>query len=116
MQAHLETVLAFAALLSLASGLHGTVVISPAQPVCMVGQSCSKPDANDVLAFWRSGLRIASARTDASGSYHVALAPGRYAVTAPRRHGIGRGLEPRQVLVPAARNVRVNFTLDIGIR
>src|ERR671936_82870 len=97
MQAHLEDVLAFAALLSLASGLHGTVEISPAQPVCMVGQSCSKPDANDVLAFWRGDRRIATTRTDGSGRYR-------------------RGLEPRQVVVPAGRNASVNFTLDIGIR
>jgi Carboxypeptidase regulatory-like domain len=109
-------VLVFAALLSLTSGVHGTVVISPAQPVCMVGQSCSKPDANDVLAFWRNGRRVASTRTDDAGNYRVALAPGRYAVTAPRHHGIGRGLEPRQVTVPASRYARVNFTLDIGIR
>src|SRR5919201_5578555 len=114
MQAHLEEVLAFAALFSLASGLHGTVVISPAQPVCMVGQSCTKPDANDVLAFWRAGRRVGTTRTDDSGRYRIALAPGRYVVTAPRPHGIGRGLEPREVPVPTRRNARVNFTLDIG--
>ena len=104
------------AALALASGLHGTVEISPAQPVCMVGQSCTKPDANDVLAFWRAGRRVGTTRTDDSGRYRIALAPGRYVVTAPRHHGIGRGLEPREVPVPTRRNVRVNFTLDIGIR
>jgi hypothetical protein len=109
-------VLVLAAFLSLTTGLHGTVEISPAQPVCMVGQSCSKPDANDVLAFWRGDRRIATTRTDGSGRYRLALAPGRYRVTAPRHRGIGRGLEPRQVVVPAGRNASVNFTLDIGIR
>lgn len=108
--------LAVAALLSLAGGLHGTVVISPSQPVCMVGQPCSKPDANDVLAFCRLGKRVATARTDTAGHYRVSLAPGRYAVTAPRHKGIGRGLEPRFVTVPTSRYARVNFTLDIGIR
>jgi hypothetical protein len=107
---------AVAALLSLAGGLHGTVVISPSQPVCMVGEPCSKPDANDVLAFWRHGKRIATARTDSSGHYRITLAPGRYAVTAPRHQGIGRGLDPRYVTVPSARYARLNFTLDIGIR
>src|SRR5919204_348513 len=65
-------------------GLHGTVVISPSQPVCMVGEPCSKPDANDVLAFWRQGRRIATTRTDSAGHYRIALRPGRYTVTAPR--------------------------------
>jgi hypothetical protein len=108
--------LAVAVLLSLSGGLHGTIVISPSQPVCMVGQPCSKPDGKDVLAFWRQGKRIATARTDTAGHYRVSLAPGRYAVTAPRHKDIGRGLEPRYVTVPSARYARVNFTLDIGIR
>jgi hypothetical protein len=105
-----------AAVLSLAGGLHGTVVISPSQPVCMVGQPCSKPDVNDTLAFWRRGKRVATTRTDSSGQYRVSLAPGRYAVTAPQHKGIGRGLEPHYVSVPTSRYARVNFTLDIGIR
>jgi len=109
-------VFAVAALLSLASGLHGTVVISPSQPVCMVGQPCSKPDPGDVLAFWRQGRRIATTRTDGAGRYRVALPPGRYTVTAPRHRGIGRGLNPHYVTVPKTRYSRVNFTLDIGIR
>jgi hypothetical protein len=107
--------LAVAALLSLAGGLHGTVVISPSQPVCMVGQPCSKPDPNDELAFWRQGRRAAAAHTDSAGHYRVSLAPGRYAVTAPRHKGLGR-VEPRYVTVPTSRYARVNFTLDIGIR
>lgn len=108
--------LVVAALLSLAGGLQGTVVISPSQPVCMVGQPCSKPDANDMLAFWRHGKRVATARTNADGHYRVPLAPGRYAVTAPRHKGVGRGLEPRYVTVRRVLYGRVNFTLDIGIR
>ena len=107
---------AVAALLSPPGGVQGTVVIFPSQPVCVVGQPCSKPDANDVLAFWRRGKRVATARTDTAGHYRVSLAPGRYGVTAPRHKGIGRDLEPRDVTVPTSRYVRVNFTLDIGIR
>jgi hypothetical protein len=97
-------------------GLHGTVVIDPARPVCAVGQPCSAPDRYDVLAFWRSGRRIAQTKTDAKGSYRVTLPAGIYAVTAPRHKGIGRGLRPSRVTVLRGRYARANFSLDIGIR
>jgi hypothetical protein len=98
------------------TGLYGKAVISPARPVCAVGESCSAPDKNDVLGFWLRGRRIASARTTADGRYRVALAPGRYAVTARHAGPVGRGLEPTRVVVPRGRYARVNFSLDIGIR
>jgi hypothetical protein len=98
------------------SGLHGTVVIDPARPVCVVEQPCSAPDRYDVLVFTRSGRRIAQTRTDAEGKYSVRLAAGTYTVTAPRHDGIGRGLLPSRVVVPRGRYARANFTLDIGIR
>ena len=112
----IATLLALSLLTTSGSGLYGRVVISPARPVCVVGKPCTAPDKNDVLAFWRSGRRVASARTDARGDYRVRLAPGRYRVTAPRLGGIGRGLDPSEVIVPRGRFARVNFALDIGIR
>jgi hypothetical protein len=110
------TLLALAFMARSGSGLHGRVVISPARPVCVKDQPCTAPDKNDVLAFWRSGRRVASTRTDSEGRYRVTLAPGRYRVTAPKRTGIGRGLSPSAVVVPSGRYARVNFSLDIGIR
>jgi hypothetical protein len=98
------------------SGLYGKVVISPARPVCVVGQPCTAPDRNDVLAFWQRGRRVGTTRTTAEGRYRVSLAPGRYTVTAKHDGAIGRGLEPTRVVVPRARYARVNFSLDIGIR
>jgi len=98
------------------TGLYGKAVISPAQPVCAVGESCTAPDKSDVLGFWLRGRRVASARTTAEGRYRVGLAPGRYTVTAKHAGHIGRGLEPTRVLVPRGRYARVNFSLDIGIR
>jgi hypothetical protein len=104
-----------AAVLSI-SGLHGTVVIDPARPVCVVGQPCSAPDRHEPLVFSRAGRRVAQATTDSNGNYRLSLAPGDYSVTAPRRLGVGRGLAPRRVTVPRGRYGRVNFTVDIGIR
>ena len=98
------------------SGLYGKVVISPAQPVCAVGESCTAPDKNDVLAFWLRGRRFGTARTDANGRYRIALPPGRYRVTAKHGGAIGRGLEPTHAVASRGRYARVNFSLDIGIR
>jgi len=98
------------------TGLYGKVVISPARPVCVVGQPCTAPDKNDVLGFWQRGRRVATVRTSAEGRYRVALAPGRYAVTAKHAGPIGRGLEPPRVIVPRDRYAHANFSLDIGIR
>jgi hypothetical protein len=112
----IATLLALSLLASSGPGLYGHVVISPSRPVCVVGKPCTAPDKNDVLAFWRSGRRVASARTDASGDYRTRLAAGRYRVTAPRHAAVGRGLKPSEVVVPTGRFARVNFALDIGIR
>jgi hypothetical protein len=110
------TLLALAIVTPSGSGLYGRVVISPARPVCIAGQPCTAPDKNDLLAFWRSGRRVAGTRTDGNGRYRISLAPGRYRVTAPRHGAIGRGLTPSQVVVPTSRFAHVNFALDIGIR
>jgi hypothetical protein len=119
---HTETVLqVFVAALVVAggtngSGLYGRVVISPARPVCAVGEPCTAPDRNDVLSFWVHGRRVATARTNAEGAYRVGLAPGRYAITAKHEARLGRGLEPTRATVPRGRYARLSFTLDIGIR
>ena len=109
-------ILLLVGLLSVTGGLRGTVVIDPARPVCEVGQSCSRPDKRDVLLFRHVGRLPVKTRTDGRGHFRVTLAPGRYVVTAPEHRAIGRGLEPRRVIVPRGRYARVNFTLDIGIR
>jgi hypothetical protein len=105
-----------AAALALPSGLHGTVIINPARPVCIADEPCWAPDRGDVLVFSRDGKRVAQTRTDANGRYRVRLPAGTYTATAPRHQGIGRGLQPSRVVVPRGRYARANFTLDIGIR
>jgi hypothetical protein len=98
-----------------ATGVAGAVVIDPAKPVCMAGQSCSAPDANETVAFSRNGRRVATARTDALGRFSVRLAPGVYRLTLPRRTSPAR-LTPLSVRVPDARIVHVTLRVDIGIR
>jgi len=96
-------------------GLTGKVVISPSQPVCIAGQPCTAPAKHAWLVFSRSGHTVARTPTGGDGRYRIALAPGTYVVTSPNQR-IGRGLEPRRVVVPTGRYRQVNFTLDIGIR
>jgi hypothetical protein len=112
------TVVAAAALLaSHGGGLYGHVVIDPARPVCMVGQSCAAPDPYDLLTFRRGTRIVRRARTRADGAYRVRLPAGVYAVAAARASaGIGRGLRPVRVRVKQGRYTRADFVLDIGIR
>jgi hypothetical protein len=90
----------------------GSVVLSPSTPVCRKGSSCSKPLPGFRLVFSRRGKVIGRVKTDAHARYRVALPPGRYAVTTPRRGS----LRPRRVRVPAAASAVVNFKFDAGIR
>ena len=98
------------------TGVAGTALIDPARPVCAVDQPCTAPDAHDTLAFWRSSRRIATATTKADGSFRVALAPGVYRVTLPRRRGFMSRLSPTQVRVPRTGFAHVTFRIDVGIR
>jgi hypothetical protein len=98
------------------SGLHGLVTRGPITPVCMMDQPCDEPAANVQLLFLRNGAVVSRVRTTATGKYRLALAPGRYAVKLPGKPGIGRNLKPQAVRVLRGRNVRVDFSIDTGIR
>ena len=97
------------------AGLVGKVVISPATPVCVAGKSCTAPAKHVWLVFSRNGKVVARTQTGNDGSYRIVLAPGPYGVVSPNQR-IGRGLEPRHVVVGSGRFRHVNFTLDVGIR
>jgi hypothetical protein len=97
------------------SGLRGVVMRGPTKPVCSETEPCEAPAAGVVLRFARSGDVVARAKTNAAGAYRVLLRPGSYAVTTLQR-GVGAGLTPRVVRVPAGRVARVDFHLDSGIQ
>src|SRR6476660_10487920 len=98
------------------SGLHGLVTRGPIRPVCMVDQPCDEPAANVQLVFLRNGVVVSRARTSATGRYRITLSPGRYAVRLPGKPGIGRVVKPQTVRVLRGRNIRVDFSIDTGIR
>ncbi len=98
------------------SGLRGVVTRSPIRPVCMEGVPCSAPAKNTELAFFRTGFRTVTTRTDTAGRYRVALAPGVWGVRAPGSPRIGSGISPSRVRVYVGRFRVVNLDIDTGIR
>jgi hypothetical protein len=96
----------------LASGLHGTVTKGPTTPVCQVGTPCTAPAGHTTLVFTRSGV-ARRVTTDAAGRYRITLVPGYYAV---RAVGARFGMRPTKVHVSRGPNLRLNFSIDTGIR
>jgi hypothetical protein len=116
------SLMAFVALISavlataVSSGVSGKALIDPARPVCTIDQPCSAPDPNEILAFWHGSRRAGTATTKADGTFRIALPPGFYRVTLPRRAGYMARLNPVQVRVLRGTFARVTFRVDAGIR
>lgn len=102
-------------LAALVSGLFGTVVRSPATPVCRAGQPCSAPAAGVRLTFVRGGVAVRSVVTTKAGTYRILLAPGVYTVRLPASMRIAR-LNPKTVTVRRGVVTRRGFAIDTGIR
>jgi hypothetical protein len=88
----------------------------PITPVCAAEQPCDGPAKHVTLLFARSGRIVGRTTTDATGRYRVRLAPGLYRVRLNNSPGIGRGIEPDHARVRVARYLRVDFSIDTGIR
>jgi hypothetical protein len=98
------------------SGLRGLVTRGPITPVCVAEQPCSEPAPNITLLFSRNGRVVARAVTNGLGRYRVRLPAGLYSVRRPGDATVGRGLEPDHARVRAGRFIRVDFSIDTGIR
>jgi hypothetical protein len=99
------------------SGLRGVVTRGPITPVCVAEEPCTEPARNITLLFSRNDHIVGRAVTDNAGRYRLRLPAGLYAVRRPgATTGIGRGLEPNHARVYAKRFVRVDFSIDTGIR
>jgi hypothetical protein len=92
------------------SGLYGDVRRGPITPVCVAEQPCDEPAAGALLLFSRNGREVARTKALADGSYRVRMPAGIYVVRAARR------IEPAKVHVVRGRMLRVNFSIDTGIR
>ena len=95
-------------------GLFGTAVISPAQPVCRVGEPCTKPAAGMTLVFTSVRGVAKSVVTSAKGTYRIRLVPGTYTVRVGGNR-IAR-INPLKVAVRRGLLLRRDFAIDVGIR
>jgi hypothetical protein len=98
------------------SGLWGEVRRGPIVPVCVAEQPCDAPAKGVTLGFVRSGVVVRRATTNDLGRYRVRLPAGTYSVRLSQKPAIGRNLDPVQARVRAGRFVRVDFSIDTGIR
>jgi hypothetical protein len=96
------------------SGLAGTVLVSPASPVCRAGSSCTRPARGLTLMFVREG-HAEKTKTDARGHYSIALSPGAYRVRVPGAR-LRTSLKPRTATVRSGRFGNLDFRYDPGIR
>lgn len=98
------------------SGIDGTVLRGPIQPVCTVGVPCDAPFA--ALFHVRSGGReVAQFRSDADGRFTIALPAGDYTIvpdaSAPLMTPTSQA---RAVRVEPRTTLQVTLDFDTGIR
>jgi len=98
------------------SGLRGVVMRGPISPMCVAEEPCTEPAKNVTLLFSRNDRIVGRAVTDSAGRYRLRPLAGVYAVRRPGPLGIGREIEPNHARVYAGRFVRVDFSIDTGIR
>jgi hypothetical protein len=96
--------------------LTGMVTRGPITPVCTVEQPCDEPAVHQALLFIQNGTTAARVVTDGDGRYRVRLVAGVYLVRRPSAATVDRKLEPRRVRVRAGRTIRIDFSIDTGIR
>ena len=98
------------------SGLHGVVMRGPIAPVCVAEEPCTEPAKNVTLLFSRNERVRGRVVTEADGRYRLRLPAGVYSVRRAIASSIDRKLEPNLVRVYAGRYIRVDFSIDTGIR
>lgn len=100
---------------TIGSGLRGKVTLSPASPVCVEDEPCTKPAPGVLLVFRRKGLVAAKVTTTQNATYRARLRPGVYTVTAPA-YRRGSGVSPGTVRVRKGYMTRVDLEIDTGIQ
>jgi hypothetical protein len=88
----------------------------PVTPVCTIDVPCDGPAKGVQVVVRHQGAVVARAVTDDAGRARIALAGGRYAVTATFGGGIDPAAKAKAAIVSAGRTTTVTFSFDTGIR
>ena len=96
--------------------LSGLVTRGPITPVCTVEQTCDEPAPHVTLVFSHGGRDVARVTTGVDGRYRVRLRAATYRVWRAQSGAFDRKLDPNSVLVKAGRLIRIDFSIDTGIR
>jgi hypothetical protein len=96
--------------------LVGIVTRGPITPVCVAEQPCDEPAAHVTLVFSSGGRDSARVTTSGEGRYRVRLARGTYSVRRARYASVDARLTPHAAHVTGGRELRIDFSIDTGIR
>jgi hypothetical protein len=100
------------------TGIEGRVTIGPQCPVMQAGSPCPDAPYEATVRVLRDGSVIATGRSTPDGSFHIAVAPGRYEVDAVplEGNGIASAHPQASAVVTADGYTRVDLSVDSGIR
>ena len=96
---------------SAGTGVEGIVMRGPITPVCEAGTPCDAPAPDVTVEALQNGNMVATTATDKNGRFTLSLEAGDYTVQA-----LGRGTQPQEIQVSAAKLSEVAFFIDTGIR
>jgi len=99
------------------TGLAGTVVRGPVQPVCVVDGGCSDAPFSASFTVQQGTRVVASFRSDAQGHFEARLPPGSYVVVpGPDAPIISPKTQTKEVQVGSTGLTTVLLQFDTGIR
>jgi hypothetical protein len=97
------------------TGLEGTVVRGPVQPVCRIDIPCDAPFSAGFQVL-QLGRLISRFSSDSTGHYQVPLPPGEYTVLADSTAPIWPKGQARNVTVEPIGVTHLDLSFDTGIR
>ena len=98
------------------TGLTGTVLRGPTQPVCTVNQPCEAPFSS-AFTVLKIGTIVAGFRSDAQGHYEIRLPPGGYTIVPDSDAPILRPTsQAKDVTVGSSGMTTLDMHFDTGIR
>jgi len=98
------------------TGLSGTVLRGPTQPVCAANQTCDAPFSSNFTVL-KIGTIVAGFRSDAQGHYEIRLPPGGYTIVPDADAPIMKPFsQAKDVTVGSSGMTMLDLHFDTGIR